>query len=211
MNITRRLEDTNFILSRQNVQYFTPSLRLFRKILFCHSKIKFISSRQRVISSMSEIHYALPWVQETFHAGFGPGRNPKHCAAPARGTGKTDNEVAKLEKVHKLCTATDYCPLVVWKANYPGRVEWMQYMGWGQPQDFPQLLTASSRGVSFSSGYEVDSCFPMCSPSVHRSKFITIERFRVTFTANGKRQIQVDNFSKWNYQPIKTVQNNSFR
>ena len=124
--------------------------------------------------------------------------------------GKTDNEVAKLEKVHKLCTATDYYPLVVWKANYPGRVEWMQYMGWGQPQDFPQLLTASSREVSFSSGYEVDSCFPMCSPSVHRSKFITIERFRVTFTAKGKRQIQVDNFSKWNYQPIKTVQNNSF-
>ena len=39
---------------------------------------------------------------------------------------------------------------------------------------------------------------------------ITIERFRVTFTAKGKRQIQVDNFSKWNYQPIKTVQNNSF-
>ena len=39
-NITRRLEDMNFIFSWQ------------KTILFCYSKIKFISSRPRVISSM---------------------------------------------------------------------------------------------------------------------------------------------------------------
>ena len=50
-NITRRLEDMNFIFSWQK-QYFTHSLQLVRKILFCHSKIKFISSRPRVISSI---------------------------------------------------------------------------------------------------------------------------------------------------------------
>ena len=50
-NITRRLEDMNFIFSWQK-QYFTHSLRSF-VILFCHSKIKFISSRHRVISSIS--------------------------------------------------------------------------------------------------------------------------------------------------------------
>ena len=43
-NITQRLEDMNFIFSWQK-QYFTH-------LLFCHSKIKFISSRHRVISSM---------------------------------------------------------------------------------------------------------------------------------------------------------------
>ena len=54
-NITRRLEDMNFIFSRQK-QYFTYSLAaLVRKILFCHSKIKFISWRHRVISSMYRI------------------------------------------------------------------------------------------------------------------------------------------------------------
>ena len=42
-NITRRLEDMNFIFSLA---------ALVRKILFCHSKIKFISSRHRVISSI---------------------------------------------------------------------------------------------------------------------------------------------------------------
>ena len=52
-NITRRLEDMNFIFSWQK-QYFTHSLAaLVRKILFCHEKIKFISARHRVISSMS--------------------------------------------------------------------------------------------------------------------------------------------------------------
>ena len=49
-NITRRLEDMNFIFSWQK-QYFTHSLRSF-VILFCHSKIKFIFSRHRVISSI---------------------------------------------------------------------------------------------------------------------------------------------------------------
>ena len=41
----------NFIFSGQK-QYFTPLSALVRKILFCHSKIKFISSHHRVISSM---------------------------------------------------------------------------------------------------------------------------------------------------------------
>ena len=50
-NITRRLEDMNFIFSWQE-QYFTHSLRSFVKYCFCHSKIKFISSRHRVISSI---------------------------------------------------------------------------------------------------------------------------------------------------------------
>ena len=50
-NITRRLEDMNFIFAWQK-QYFTHSLRSFGKYCFCHSKIKFISPRHRVISSM---------------------------------------------------------------------------------------------------------------------------------------------------------------
>ena len=48
-NITRRLEDMNFIFSWQK-QYFTHSLRSF---------IKFISSRHRVISSLYNITYGL--------------------------------------------------------------------------------------------------------------------------------------------------------
>ena len=51
-NITRRLEDMNFIFSWQK-QYFIHSLRSFVKYCFCHSKIKCISSRHRVISSLS--------------------------------------------------------------------------------------------------------------------------------------------------------------
>ena len=35
-----------------------------------------------------------------------------------------------------------------------------------------------------------------------------IERLRFAFTANGKRQIQVENFSE--NKQIKTVQNNSY-
>ena len=50
-NITRRLEDMNFIFEWQK-QYFAHSLRSFVKYCFCHSKIKFISSRHRVISSI---------------------------------------------------------------------------------------------------------------------------------------------------------------
>ena len=49
--ITRRLEDMNFIFSWQK-RYFTHSLRSFLKYCFYHSKIKLISSRRRVISSM---------------------------------------------------------------------------------------------------------------------------------------------------------------
>ena len=50
-NITRRLEDMNFIFSWQK-QYFTHSLRSFVKYCFALSKIKFISSRHHVISSI---------------------------------------------------------------------------------------------------------------------------------------------------------------
>ena len=50
-NITRRLEDMNFIFSWQKTIFYSLAA-LVRKILFCHSKIKFISSRPRVISSM---------------------------------------------------------------------------------------------------------------------------------------------------------------
>ena len=53
-NITRRLEDMNFIFSWQK-QYFTHSLRSFVKYCFAHSKIKFISSRHRVISSIYHV------------------------------------------------------------------------------------------------------------------------------------------------------------
>ena len=78
-NITRRLEDMNFMFSWQNVQYFTHSLHtLVRKILLCHSKIKFISSRHRVISSMSIVRYVLPWVQrKLFMQGFWLRSNPE--------------------------------------------------------------------------------------------------------------------------------------
>ena len=55
-NITRRLEDMNFIFSWQK-QYFTRYAR--SKILFCHSKIKFISSRHRVISSINFVFSSL--------------------------------------------------------------------------------------------------------------------------------------------------------
>ena len=48
-NITRRLEDMNFIFSWQK-QYFTHSLRSLVRYCSCHSNIKFISSRHRVIS-----------------------------------------------------------------------------------------------------------------------------------------------------------------
>ena len=50
-NITRRLEDMNFIFSWQKHKFYSLAA-LVRKILFCHSKKKFISSRHRVISSM---------------------------------------------------------------------------------------------------------------------------------------------------------------
>ena len=50
-NITRRLEDMNFIFSWQKTIFYSLAA-LVRKILFCHSKIKFISSRPHVISSL---------------------------------------------------------------------------------------------------------------------------------------------------------------
>ena len=50
-NITRWLEDMNFMFSWQE-QYLTRSLRSLVSYCSCHSNIKFISSRHRVISSM---------------------------------------------------------------------------------------------------------------------------------------------------------------
>ena len=50
-NITMRLEDMSFIFSWQKTIVYSLAA-LVRKILFCHSKIKFISSRPRVISSI---------------------------------------------------------------------------------------------------------------------------------------------------------------
>ena len=49
--MTQQLEDMNFTFSWQK-QYFSHSLAgLVCKMLFCHLKIKFISSHHRVISS----------------------------------------------------------------------------------------------------------------------------------------------------------------
>ena len=50
-NITRWLEDMNFMFSWQE-QYLTHSLRSLVRYCSCHSNIKFISSRHRVISSI---------------------------------------------------------------------------------------------------------------------------------------------------------------
>ena len=50
-NITRWLEDMNFMFSWQE-QYLTRSLRSLVRYCSCHSNIKFISSRHRVISSI---------------------------------------------------------------------------------------------------------------------------------------------------------------
>ena len=50
-NITRWLEDMNFMFSWQE-QYLSRSLRSLVRYCPCHSNIKFISSRHRVISSI---------------------------------------------------------------------------------------------------------------------------------------------------------------
>ena len=50
-NITRWLKDMNFMFSWQK-RHLTRSLRSLVRYCFCHSNIKFISSRHRVISSM---------------------------------------------------------------------------------------------------------------------------------------------------------------
>ena len=55
-NITRWLEDMNFMFSWQE-QYCTRSLRSLVRCCSCHSNIKFISSRHRVISAI--YHLAL--------------------------------------------------------------------------------------------------------------------------------------------------------
>ena len=55
-NITRWLEDMNFMFSWQE-QYLTRSLPSLVRYCSCHSNIKFISSRHRVISSMNYTSY----------------------------------------------------------------------------------------------------------------------------------------------------------
>ena len=55
-NITRRLEDNEFYFLVAKTIFYSLAV-LVRKILFCHSKIKFISSRHRVISSIQDIRY----------------------------------------------------------------------------------------------------------------------------------------------------------
>ena len=50
-NITRWLEDMNFVFSWQE-QYLTRSLRSLVRYCSCHSNIKFVSSRHRAISSI---------------------------------------------------------------------------------------------------------------------------------------------------------------
>ena len=61
-NITRQLEDMNFMFSWQE-QYPTRSLRSLVRYCSYHSNIKFISSRHRVISSMQplSIFFKLPF------------------------------------------------------------------------------------------------------------------------------------------------------
>ena len=51
-NITRQLEDMNFMFSWQE-QYLTHSLHLLVRYCSCHENIKFISSRHHVIFSLS--------------------------------------------------------------------------------------------------------------------------------------------------------------
>ena len=55
-NITHWLEDMNFMFSWQE-QYLTRSLRSLVRYCSCHSNIKFITSRHRVISSIYLKHY----------------------------------------------------------------------------------------------------------------------------------------------------------
>ena len=66
-NITRPLEDMNFIFSWQKTIFYSLAA-LVRKILFAHSKIKFISSRHRVISS---INLSL-FVENSHRSSFDP-------------------------------------------------------------------------------------------------------------------------------------------
>ena len=67
-NITRWLEDMNFMFSWQE-QYFTCSLRSLVRYCSCHSNIKFISSRHRVICSIY-----LPMPMKIFR-----GHNSRNC------------------------------------------------------------------------------------------------------------------------------------
>ena len=59
-NITRWLEDMNFMFSWQE-QYLTRSLRSLVRYCSCHSNIKFISSRHRVISSIYNTNIDKNW------------------------------------------------------------------------------------------------------------------------------------------------------
>ena len=58
-NITRWREDMNFMFEWQE-QYLTRSLRSLVRYCSCHSNIKFISSRQRVISSIYHMTRTAP-------------------------------------------------------------------------------------------------------------------------------------------------------
>ena len=65
-NITRWLKDMNFMFSWQK-RHLTRSLRSLVRYRFCHSNIKFISSRHRVISSIYEsIGYVFQVIQNHF-------------------------------------------------------------------------------------------------------------------------------------------------
>ena len=57
------------LFSRGKKQYFTYSLRSFVKYRFYHSKIKFISSRRRVISSIYNLNiFFVSWIKGHGHA-----------------------------------------------------------------------------------------------------------------------------------------------
>ena len=73
-NITRWLEDMNFMFSWQE-QYLTSELRSLVRYCSCHSNIKFISSRNRVISSI--------YLQSYFSSSQYPKRARKSsCCGP---------------------------------------------------------------------------------------------------------------------------------
>ena len=59
-NITRWLEDMNFVFEWQE-QHLTRSLRSLVTYCSCHSNIKFISSRHRVISSIYVVSGLILW------------------------------------------------------------------------------------------------------------------------------------------------------
>ena len=75
-NITRWLEDMNFMFSWQE-QYLIRSLRSFLRYCSCHSNIKIISLRHRVISSiynkknitrwLENVNFMFSWQEHKIH------------------------------------------------------------------------------------------------------------------------------------------------